>query len=87
MKPQKGYYCVVQYCPDLSRFEAANIGVLLFCPDSGFLKAMTTGNNSRIIQFFGREGHDWKRINAVKKGLQDRLEKEHHHIRSVGDLQ
>ena len=53
MKPQKGYYSIVQYCPELSRFEAANIGVLLFRPVSGFLNVMTSGNNRRIIKFFG----------------------------------
>jgi hypothetical protein len=73
MKPEKGYYSVIQYCPDLARFEAANIGVLLFCPQSGFLKALTSGNNRRIIKFFGSAGHDWKRINTVKRALQDRL--------------
>ncbi|MFN5907792.1 MAG: DUF3037 domain-containing protein [Planctomyces sp.] len=75
MKPQKGYYSIVQYCPDLSRLEAANIGVLLFCPDSGFLKVLTSANNGRIIRFFGSAGHDWKRINTIKSGLQDRLDK------------
>lgn len=87
MKPQKGYYSVIQYCPDLSRFEAANIGVLLFCPESGFLKAITSGNNERIIKFFGREGHDWKRVQTFKKGLEDRLKKEHSSIQSLDDLQ
>lgn len=87
MKTEKGYYSVIQYCPDLGRFEAANLGVLLFCPESGFLKAMTSGNNRRIIKFFGSEGHDWKRINTVKKALQDRLEKEHCSIRTLEDMQ
>ena len=86
MKPEKGYYSIVQYCPDLGRFEAANIGVLLFCPESGFLKTLTSENNSRIIRFFGSEGHDWKRINTVKKALQDRLAKERHSIRTVEDI-
>ena len=87
MNPKKGYYSIIQYCPDLSRFEAANIGVLLFCPESHFLQAMTNTKNSRIIRFFGREGHDWSRISTIKKSLQDRLEKEHRSIRSVDDLQ
>ena len=87
MKPEKGYYSVIQYCPDLGRFEAANMGVLLFCPESGFLKSLMSGNNSRIIKFFGSEGHDWKRINTVKKALQDRLEKEHRSIRTLEDIQ
>lgn len=86
MNPQRGYYSVVQFCPDLDRFEAANIGVVLFCPESGFLKALISQNNSRIIKFFGSEGQDWKQINAIKKGLQDRLEKEHPSMRTVDDF-
>lgn len=87
MKPEKGYYSVIQYCPDLSRFEAANIGVLLFCPESGFLKALTSRNNERIIKFFGREGHDWKRVQAFKKGIEERLQKERSSLRTLDDLQ
>jgi hypothetical protein len=87
MKPAKGYYSVIQYCPDLGRFEAANIGVLLFCPEKHFLQALTSGNNSRIIRFFGSEGHDWARIDTFKRGLEDRLQKESPTIKSVEDLQ
>lgn len=87
MRPQKGYYSVVQYCPDLSRLEAANIGVVLFCPESGFLKAATSSNNRRIIRFFGSAGHDWKRISTVKKGLADRLEKERGSIQTLEQWQ
>ena len=28
----KGYYSAIQYCPDRSRMEAANVGVMLLCP-------------------------------------------------------
>lgn len=84
MKPSKGYYSIIQYNPDLSRFEAANVGVLLFCPEHGFLKALTTTGNARIRRFFGSQGHDWQRINAFKRGLEDRLTTED--IRSVDDL-
>jgi len=87
MTAHKGYYSVIQYCPDLGRFEAANVGVLLFCAGCDFLKATMAGNNSRIIKFFGSEGHDWKRINAFKKSLQDRLQKVHPSIRTLDDLQ
>ncbi|GAB4151576.1 MAG: hypothetical protein Tsb009_27040 [Planctomycetaceae bacterium] len=86
MKPQKGYYSVIQYCPELSKFEVANIGVLLFCPESGFLKAHTSKNNERIRKFFGSKGQDWKRINVLKKSLQDRLQKEQRTIRDLDDL-
>jgi hypothetical protein len=86
MNSAKGYYSIVQYCPDLSRFEAANVGVLLFCPERAYLKAVTVKNNSRIIRFFGSAGHDWKRINAFKRGLVDRLQKEAADIKSIDDL-
>ena len=87
MKPAKGYYSVIQYCPDLGRFEAANVGVLLFCPEKHFIQALTSSNNGRIIRFFGSEGHDWARINTFKRGLEDRLQKEVSTIKSVEDLQ
>src|SRR5438270_13906920 len=87
MNPAKGYYSLIQYCPDLGRLEAANVGVLLFCPERQFLKARTSGNNSRIIHFFGSEGHDWVRLNAFKRGLEDRLVIEGNEIETVEQLE
>jgi hypothetical protein len=86
MSATKGYYSIIQYCPDLGRFEAANVGVLLFCPETGFLKAATARSNSRIKRFFGTEDHDWTRINDFKRGLVNRLDKEHSEIKTVDDL-
>lgn len=87
MNPAKGYYSLIQYCPDLGKLEAANVGVVLFCPERLFLKAKTAGSNRRIIQFFGRSGHDWDRINSLKRGIEERLSKETSEIRSLEDLQ
>jgi hypothetical protein len=87
MNPLKGYYCILQFCPDLARLEAANVGVLLFCPDWPFLKARTVRGTKRIRQFFGREGHDWSRIESSKVAIEDRLEVESSSIRTVADLE
>ncbi len=87
MKPTKGYYCLIQYCPDLGRLEAANIGVLLFRPEPHYLEALTSRNNKRINRFFGSEGHDWVRINAFKKGLEDRLAVEGPEIQTLEQLE
>jgi hypothetical protein len=87
MSTFKGYYSLIQYCPDLGRLEAANVGVLLFCPELRFLKAKTTKNNARIIQFFGRDGHDWEQIKLFKTGIEDRLMSEAADIRTLEDLQ
>jgi len=51
VKPTRGYYWIIQYCPDLGRLEAANIGVLLFCPDRE-IKARMASDNGRIRHFW-----------------------------------
>ena len=87
MKPSKGYYSLIQYCPDLSRLEAANIGVVLFCPEKHFLKARTARANRRIQQVFGRAGHDWSQIDSFKIGIEERIEVENGKIRTLEDLE
>ena len=87
MSAAKGYYAVIQYCPDLGRFEAANIGILLFCPERNFLRAMISRQNRRIKRFFGSDVQDLKRVNLFKRGLEDRLQKESSGIRTLEDLQ
>lgn len=87
MKPAKAYYSLIQYCPDLGRLEAANVGVLLFCPEANFLQAKVAPNNRRIIHFFGAAGHDWQRINALKQGLADRVAVEAPDIQTLEHLE
>ena len=87
MNPSIGYFSLIQYLPDPSRLEAANIGVLLFAPQLHYLKAMTVGDNRRIARFFGREGHDWVRVNSFKKGIEERVETENATVRTLEDLE
>ncbi len=87
MNPVQGYYSLIQYCPDATRLEAATVGVLLFCPERDFLKALTARDNRRIRKFFGREGHDWQQINSFKLAIQERLEVERPSIQAVEDLE
>jgi hypothetical protein len=87
MTPKRGYYCIIQYCPDLGRLEAANIGVLLLCSELDFLKARTSKDNARIRRFFRGERHDWDRINSYKLGIEQRLQAEHDEIRSLESLE
>ena len=86
MKQTSGYYSLIQFCPDPSRLEAANVGILLFVPSLGFLKAITTRDNRRVQQFFGRQGSDWVRLNSFKKGLEERIQVERTSIQSIEDL-
>ena len=68
-----GFYSLVQYCPDRSRLEAANFGVVLLCPALGFLGIRIAPNNERIRRFFGDEAGDLSQVNAMKKMLVRRL--------------
>lgn len=85
MEYHKGYYSLIQYCPDPSRLEAANVGVLLFCPALRFVKARLSENNRRIDKFFGHQ--DWELVRAQKQAVVERLIVDAAHFRTLEDLQ
>lgn len=85
--PTTGYYSLIQYCPDRSRLEAANVGVLLFAPACSFLKVRLAHGNDRIRRFFQDEAGDLAQINLMKRMLEHRVEDEAGGIRTPGELQ
>lgn len=87
MTAYKGYYSLIQFCPDPSRAEVANVGVLLFCPELNFISAHVSSGNDRVRRFFGSENADAKRLKAAKLGIKDRLETERSRFRSLEDLE
>jgi hypothetical protein len=86
MESSKGYYSLIQYCPDLARLEAANIGVILFCPERGFIRAKIAQGNDRIRRFFGSQDDDWAQINAVKNAIVNRLEVTGKEFKNLDDM-
>lgn len=86
MTPHKGYYSLIQYCPDASRAEAANVGVLLFCPELQFIQAKTAKDHSRVRKFFGNEKFDPARLTAAKQAIEDRLRLERNYFNHLDDL-
>jgi len=87
MSATKGYFSLVQYCPDIARQEAANVGVVLFCPDHHFIKAKLIKNNHRIRRFFGEEADNYQHLNAMKEALASRLKVEESSFVTLEDLQ
>lgn len=81
----KGYYSLVQFCPDMSRLEAVNIGLLLFCPDAQFIGAQTLQNNKRVKSLF--RGVDEVALDAAKQSLEARLRVAKADFKSIEDLQ
>lgn len=86
MNATRGYYSVIQYCPDASRLEAANIGVLLLCPEIQFVRARTAAGNDRIRRFFKGQPIDLERVNAAKQAIERRVETDHQRFRTAEDL-
>jgi hypothetical protein len=86
MNPNKGWFSIIQYCPDPNRLESANIGVLLFCPELNFLDVQVASNNQRIIKFFGSNSFEKKLVNSFKKGIGERVEKEKLQIQTYEQL-
>jgi Protein of unknown function (DUF3037) len=84
--PQTGYYSLVQYCPDPMQGEVANVGVLVFCPARGFLRARTADGNDRVARIFKRENIDLDYVNQLKASFERRIEAERPWIRTVDDL-
>jgi hypothetical protein len=85
-QPTKGYFCLVQYCPDLARQEVVNVGVLLFSPEHDFLEARLATSNQRVRRFFGEHADHVLHINSMKAALTERLRVEKKVFRSLEDL-
>ncbi len=87
MKPYKGYYSIVQYCPDLARQETVNIGVLLMVPDQRFLKARMVRDNERVRHCFGTKGSDASALSEFKRSFISRVDSESTRIGTTESLQ
>lgn len=87
MNTTRGYYSLVQYCPDLARQEAANAGVVLFCPERGFFRAKLTDSLAHIRRFFGHAADTDGHIAGMLKALVSRIEIEQADFKSLEDLQ
>lgn len=86
--PCTGYYSVIQFCPDRSRAEAANIGVLLFAESLDFLDLRMVSGNDRIRRFFNQDFDlDFSTINTTKKMLEHRFEVERQELSQRAELE
>jgi len=87
MKPKRGYYSLIQFCPNPSRLEAVNIGVVLLCPDADFIAARTSAGNRRAEKLVGRGELDRLALNSAKQAIEHRLEADRASFKSHEDLQ
>jgi len=67
------YYSLVHYCPDSSRLETVNVGVVLACPREKFVDAQFASTNTRVRRLFGKDGLDLPSLNNAKRALANRI--------------
>lgn len=83
----KGYYSLAQFCPDLSRLEAANVGIILQVPEQRFIRARMARGSDRIRRFFsGQDFGELEHVNFMKQALANRLEVEAANFKTPEDL-
>lgn len=87
MAPTRGFFCAVQFCPDLDRGECANVGVILVVPQLGFLDIQLSEDNEGPKQRFRSDAYDDTRLTIAKKGFEGRVRHEGKDWRSPEDLQ
>ena len=68
-----GYYSIIQFCPDLSRREVANVGVVLLCPETGFLQTRMAEGTSHLKQMFPKLKEDPQRLRSTLHSIATRL--------------
>ena len=83
----KGLYSLLQYCPDSAKAEAANVGVLLLCPDARFFDGKLSGGNDRARRFFGLQGEGLERLVEAKLLFEKRIAVERPQMLRVEDFE
>lgn len=87
MVNEKGYYSLIQFCPNTSRLETINLGIILFCPTSKFLQVITNKNLRRAEKLTGRKRLDKKALRNAITAIEQRLQIDQHNFRTIEDLQ
>lgn len=73
MQSFRGYYALVQYCPDASRLEVVNVGVILSCPELKFIDGKVAGSNRRVARVFGRSSFNAQQLRTAKLAIVNRI--------------
>lgn len=73
MTAKRALYSLVQYLPDVSRGEVANVGVALYVPETGQVRVQTSDSFLRVRKFFRPDERTMRRIESGVQALKHRL--------------
>ncbi len=70
----KGYYSVIQYCPDRFRAEGVNVGLVLLCLEPHALRVQLTHKFDRARKLFALSKQDLKSLRITTDAMRSRIE-------------
>lgn len=82
----RGFYSVVQYCPDRFRAEAVNIGLVLLCLEPHTVRVRMTSRHDRVRKLFGIGRPELKNLKLSAYGLTTRIANSSDELRTSEDL-
>jgi hypothetical protein len=82
----RGFYSLVQYCPDRSRAEAVNVGLVLLCLDPHAVRVRMTSNHRRVQKLFSIARPGLEDLKISTNGLLSRIENSKDELRTSDDL-
>lgn len=82
----RGFYSVVQYCPDRFRAEAVNVGMILLCVDPHAVRVRMTDNYDRVSRLFSTSKSELKNLKLSVLGLRNRIEQSIDELRTPAEL-
>ena len=87
MSRTRALYCVAQYVPHAGRAEAANVGVVIFVPETGRLEVRTTKSFDRVRLFFKPKKDELRRIELALEAFRNRIETSQGEFASAEEFQ
>lgn len=71
MNQPSGFYSLIQFCPNLSRLESINVGIVVYSSRDMRLQVQMTKGYQRIRKFFGTQ--DWHLIKRAKASIKSQM--------------
>ncbi len=69
----KGYYSVIQYCPDRFRAEGVNVGLVLLCLEPHALRVQMTQKFDRVRKLFAISKQDLNSLKIATEAMKSRI--------------
>jgi hypothetical protein len=87
MFAERGYYSLIQYCPDALRLEAVNVGLVLLCPALDYMDVGLTDDDDRIRRVFRSQQFRPRALAAAKRAIAERLRLPEYRPHTLEELQ